>query len=80
MSMQAQIKQWVDEALHAVLDPLFARLEKLEADVKAFEQGDGAKTEHAAAKAPSPSHDRPIRAQTATGRATASNAKPTSGK
>jgi hypothetical protein len=87
MSMQAQIRQWVDEALRVVLDPVFVRLEKLEAQVKAFEQENDSKaTERAAAKQPAPapktaaSHDRPVRMQTATGRGTASNAKPTSDK
>jgi hypothetical protein len=40
MSLQAQIKEWADSALHAVLDPLFERVEKIEAYIKAFEQMD----------------------------------------
>lgn len=83
MSMQAQIRQWVDEALHAVLDPLFVRLNELEEKVEAFEQADSDNSKRAAAPAPakaSPSHDRPVRAQSATGRGTASGAKPVSGK
>lgn len=40
MSMQAQIREWVDQALHATLDPLFERLEKIENYIKAIEQAD----------------------------------------
>lgn len=40
MSMQAQIREWVDQALHATLDPLFERLEKIENYIKAIEQMD----------------------------------------
>lgn len=48
MSFQAQIKEMVDGALHAVLGPLFERLDKaverldvLEHYVKTFEQTEG---------------------------------------
>lgn len=40
MSMQAQIRGWVDEALHAVLDPLFERIDKIEKYILALEQAD----------------------------------------
>jgi hypothetical protein len=40
MSFQAQIKGWVDEAMHAVLDPLFERVEKIEAYILALENAD----------------------------------------
>lgn len=40
MSMQAQIKEWVDDALQAVLGGVLERLVKLEDYVKAIEQAD----------------------------------------
>jgi hypothetical protein len=48
MSLQAQIRQWVDDRLHEIVDPLFERLDKaverldvLEHYVKTFEQSEG---------------------------------------
>jgi hypothetical protein len=37
MSLQAQIRQWVDDRLHEILDPLFVRLDSIETYIKAFE-------------------------------------------
>lgn len=84
MSMQAQIREWVDDALRALAGPLIERLEDLEQRLKALEQGGSAKSaKQPSQSSPVPSsssHDRPVRAQTATGRGAASNTKPSSGK
>lgn len=47
MSMQAQIREWAVQAAEAVLGPVFDRLNKLEAYVKAFEQADEVPTDPA---------------------------------
>lgn len=83
MSVQAQIRQWVDDAMRAVLDPLFARLTELEEKVKAFENGSAA--ERSAAKAsPAPakapvSHDRPAARPATTAKAGPASGRGTSG-
>jgi tetrahydromethanopterin S-methyltransferase subunit B len=76
MSVQAQIREWVDDAMRVVLDPLFARLDKLEEKVKAFENGSTA--ERSAAKA-APSHDRPAARPATTAKAGPATGRGTSG-
>lgn len=47
MSMQAQIREWAVQAAEAVLGPVFDRLNKLEAYVKAFEESNEVPTDPA---------------------------------
>lgn len=40
MAFQAQVAQWAEQAVRAVIGPLFERVEKLEAYVRALENAD----------------------------------------
>jgi hypothetical protein len=91
MSVQAQMREWVDDAVKAVLGPLFDRVDKLEAYVKSFEQtnhipedpaprrGSTSKAEaKPSAGTRSSAHDRPAavaKAAPASGRGSSSTAK-----